>query len=145
MKINKLRLRLLGALDAMVARIHWYFSDERHDPYRCCQCGSTHVKLRAWLYPNLGNKYDGDCEDLRGDEDWCDHCDGYTHIRRTSYMLDDAIAWWQGMDFKGMERITGLRQADFSARDGYQGFVHACNALWHALSDEQKINLWNER
>ncbi len=44
MKINKLRLRLLGALDAMVARIHWYFSDERHDPYRCCQCGSTHVK-----------------------------------------------------------------------------------------------------
>lgn len=144
MKTNKFHLWLLGALDAMVARIHWYFSDERHDPDRCCKCGSTHVQLRAWVYPNLGNKYDGDCEDLPGDENWCVHCNGYTHIRPTSDMLDDAIAWWEDLDFKDMERITGLRQADFSAQDGYQGFVDSASAWWEQQTTDQKIRCWLE-
>ena len=44
-----------------------------------------------------------------------------------------------------MERITGFHQSDFDPEDGFQDFVDACNAFWHALPDEQKINLWNER
>ena len=140
--IHKLKWKIRQLYQRLYYWLEWRLSDERHDPYRCCYCGSTQVKLRAWLNPNRGNKYDTDCEDLQGDEDWCEVCDGYTHIRRTSYILHDMEVWWKSMDFESLEQITGYRQADFSPEDGSQAFVDACNEWWHKLSTDEKIDLW---
>lgn len=146
MKINKLRFRLLEALDNLVARVHWFFSEERHNPYRCPICGGTAIRVRAWVRPNYGNHYVGDCEDNHEDDcDWCETCEKKVHACTTSWFKRKVNAWWSQTDFQEMERITGFHQSDFDPEDGFQDFVDACNAFWHALSDEQKINLWNER
>lgn len=43
-----------------------------------------------------------------------------------------------------MEKITGLRQADFDPAEGCQAFVDACENLWGGFDAETKITLWNE-
>lgn len=146
MKIHNLHLRLLDALDAFTAYIHWLFSDERHDPYRCSHCGSTNVKLRAWIYPNKGNRYENDCEDLDREEHWCERCDGYTQAISTSGMLHKARTWWITVcGNRELERITGFRRTDFAPDDDYQAFRDACLVFWDMLSDEAKIELWIQR
>ena len=93
MKINKLRFRLLETLDNLVACIHWYFSDERHDPYLCTNCGSTNVQRAAWVRPNHGNEYIedvGGCETDKGDC-WCDEGEGNHVIKPHKEFMKDIL------------------------------------------------------
>lgn len=120
--------------------LEWRFSDERHDPYRCSECGSADVEIKVWSKPNEGGRYGGDCEEF--DRSYCNHCDELVRIRPTSALLKDAEAWWSAADFQKMETLTGLHQTDFSPEEGYQTFIDAGNSWWNKLSDEQKIQLW---
>ena len=56
--------------------------------------------------------------------------------------LADANKWWNETDFVQMERITGFRQIDFDAEDGYQDFVDACDTYWNELDDAEKLEIW---
>lgn len=120
--------------------LEWRYSDERHDPYRCCDCGSTDVEIKIWSKLNEGGRPDGDCEEY--ERSYCNNCEENIRVRPTSYMLTDAQQWWGESDFRTMERLTGYRQGDFDPEDGYQDFVDACNNWWNALSTEEKIYLW---
>ena len=145
MNINKLCFRLLNALDAFTARIHWLFSEERRNPYRCPMCGGTDIHVRAWIRPNFSNRYAGDCEDFpEGACDWCESCRKKIEARTTDWFKQMANEWWSQTDFPTKERITGLRQTDFSAEEGYQDFVDASNAHWNALPIERQISIQYE-
>lgn len=52
--------------------------------------------------------------------------------------------WWDSLPFKAMTRITGYEPTDFNPEEGYQDFVDACDDYWEHLTDEEKINLYNE-
>ena len=53
--------------------------------------------------------------------------------------------WWGQTDFREMEKITRLRQLDFSPEDGYQDFVDVCDNWWDGLSKEYKQDVYNDR
>jgi hypothetical protein len=52
--------------------------------------------------------------------------------------------WWGAQGFREMEKITGLRQRDFSPEDGYQDFVDACDAWWVSLSYVDKVFIYKD-
>lgn len=52
--------------------------------------------------------------------------------------------WWQGLEFKEMEQVTGFRQTDFSPEDGYQEFVDACEKWWNGKSYDEKRIIWKK-
>lgn len=56
--------------------------------------------------------------------------------------LEDAEDWFECADFKTMERISGLRQTDFSEEDGYQEFVDAVEEWWENLDDKRKVEIY---
>lgn len=120
--------------------LEWRYSDERHDPYRCCDCGSTDVEIKIWSKINEGGRPDGDCEEY--ERSHCNACEENVRIRPTSYMLAEAQRWWNTSDSRIMEHLTGHRQGDFDSKGGSQNFVNACNNWWNALSTEEKIRLW---
>lgn len=143
MIMNKLRFQLLRALDVFIARIHWLYSEERHNPYRCPICGGTDVHVKAWIRINQGNQYVVDCDDI--ENSYCTQCDQTVHIRTAYWYNQNLIIWWSQADFPTMERITGLHRTDFSAQDDYKEFVDACNECWNALPIGHKIKLWNKQ
>lgn len=60
-----------------------------------------------------------------------------------------AEEWFRGADFKTLERISGLRQDDFSPEDGYQDFVDAVHRWWASLENDfpdngkqEKVRIW---
>jgi len=52
--------------------------------------------------------------------------------------------WWRNTDFREMEKISGFKQLDFSPEDGYQDFVDACDNWWENLSEENKLDAYND-
>ena len=52
--------------------------------------------------------------------------------------------WFSGTEFKELEKITGLRQDDFSPEDGYQDFVDACHDWWDNKNREEKEIVFNQ-
>ncbi|WP_455674194.1 hypothetical protein [Phocaeicola sp.] len=54
-------------------------------------------------------------------------------------------AWFNDMEFKEMERVTGFRQDDFSPDEGYQDFVDVCEDWWKRKTDTQKQSIYHER
>lgn len=108
------------------------------------------MQERGWVYPNQGYKYEGVCEDLRDDQNWCDQCNVYAHIRTTSSMVYDADRWWSNISLKERESITGIIQEDFVKDvsilddEADDAFDDACNIYWHNLSAKQKILKWLE-
>lgn len=120
--------------------LEWRYSDERQNPYRCTECGSTDVELKVWSKVNEGGVYSGDCEEYQNS--YCYHCDGNTHIRPTSDLFKDAENWWKTLDLPEMEHHAGYLQSDFSAEKECTDFVNACNEWWHKLSPEEKIQTW---
>lgn len=56
----------------------------------------------------------------------------------TNSLSADIEQWWCATDFSQMELITGFRQTDFDAEDGYQDFVDTCNTYWNQLDEEEK-------
>lgn len=138
--IHKLKWKVYQFYQRLFYWLEWRYSDERHDPYRCCDCGSTDVEIKIWSKVNEGGRPNGDCEEYECS--FCNNCDGNVRIRPTSYLLAGAEQWWEGTDFRTMEYLTGYRQGDFDPEDGCQDFVDACNSWWNALSTEEKIRLW---
>lgn len=138
--IHKLKWKFRQLYQHLFYWLEWYYSDERHDPYRCCDCGSTDVEIKIWSKINEGGRPDGDCEEY--EHSYCNACEENVRVRPTSYMLAEAEQWWGNSDFPTMERLTGYRQDDFDPEDGYQDFVDACNNWWKAMSDEEKIEVW---
>lgn len=138
--IHKLKWKFYQFYQRLFYWLKWRFSTERHNPYRCCDCGSTDVELKVWSKVNEGGRYAGDCEEY--EQNYCNNCEANVRIRPTTYMLAEAEQWWVKADFRTMERLTGYRQDDFGPEDGYQDFVDACNNCWDALSIEEKICLW---
>jgi hypothetical protein len=57
---------------------------------------------------------------------------------------DSLDEWWGLCDFKTMEFVTGYCQHTFSAEDGYQDFVDACDKYWDNLTYDQKLSLYNK-
>lgn len=138
--IHKLKWKVYQFYQRLFYWLEWRYSDERHDPYRCCDCGSTDVEIKIWSKVNEGGRPNGDCEEYECS--FCNNCDGNVRIRPTSYLLAGVEQWWEGTDFRTMEYLTGYRQGDFDPEDGCQDFVDACNSWWNALSTEEKIRLW---
>lgn len=138
--INKLKWKFRQLYQRLFYWLEWRLSDERHDPWRCEECGSTDVEIKVWIKPNEGGRPNCDCEEF--DRSYCNTCNENVRVRPTSALLNYAEDWWAGTDFPQMERITGYRQDDFSPEEGYQEFVDACNKWWEALSIEEKICLW---
>ena len=58
--------------------------------------------------------------------------------------ITQANKWWDETDFEQMALITGLRQHEFDAEDGYQEFVDACDNYWYQLNNSEKIRVWNK-
>ncbi|MDR1543421.1 MAG: hypothetical protein LBS50_03220 [Prevotellaceae bacterium] len=46
--------------------------------------------------------------------------------------------WFQSLDFPTMERLTHLRQSNFSHENGYQDFVDACEQWWQETPHAEK-------
>lgn len=138
--IHKLKWKFHQSYQHLFYWLEWRYSDERHDPYRCCDCGSTNVEIKIWSKVNEGGRPNGDCEEYECS--FCNNCNENVRIRPTSYLLAEAEQWWGGTGFRTMEYLTGYRQGDFDPQDGYQDFVDACNSWWDALSTEEKIRLW---
>lgn len=72
-----------------------------------------------------------------GYEDWEAFEEGWTEKD-----LENANDWFECADFKTMERISGLRQTDFSEEDGYQEFVDAVEEWWENLDDKKKVDIY---
>lgn len=85
--INKLGWRLRQMYQNLFYRLEWHYSDERNNPYRCTECGSTDVEIRVWSKVNEGGRYSGDCEDYN--HSFCNTCNDYVHIRPTSYIAEE--------------------------------------------------------
>lgn len=142
MKPYNILFQLLNALDNLIAHTHWFFSDERQNPYRCPLCGGTDIHIRAWLEVNRGNRYVGDCEDT--DKNWCESCQKMIHTRTTDWFVLEVNEWWSQVDFPTMERVTRYCQDDFGLEDGCQDFVDACNEWWHKQPIEETIKIHND-
>jgi hypothetical protein len=51
--------------------------------------------------------------------------------------------WFNSLDFVTMERITRLRQSEFSPNDGYQDFVETCEQWWKDTQQVEKEYIYN--
>lgn len=85
--INKLGWHLRQMYQNLFYWLEWHYSDERNNPYRCTECGSTDVEIRVWSKVNEGGRYSGDCEDYN--HSFCNTCNDYVHIRPTSYIAEE--------------------------------------------------------
>jgi len=145
MKITRLlirtRLRFIDATLDLAAWINWLGSEERHNPYRCPECGSTDIQMRAWIAPNRGSRYVEDIIDDGADDDWCRNCERTVRARPTDELLAETEKWWRGLEFATMERVTGCRQSDFDPEDGCQAFIDACGEWWMGKTTEEKISI----
>lgn len=139
---NKLKWKFRSCYQSLYYWLEYRISNEYRDPWRCEECGSTDVEIKAWIKPNEGGRYVGDCEEF--DRSYCNCCNANIRVRPTSALLEYAETWWHEQDFKQMERISGYRQDDFDPENGYQAFVDACDSWWDALSTEEKIRLWRD-
>lgn len=90
--------------------------------YHCDKCGSTNVTLATA---------------------WCNYCDTHTTLSAHNQFMEQIESWWKddatGEDY---EVITGLDDNDFSPENDGKEFTDACNAIWNAKSDEEKIENW---
>ncbi len=146
MKIKRLLTRArLGFVDSILdlaAWINWLQSEERHNPYRCPECGSTDIHMKAWIAPNRGSRFIEDSINNDVDDDWCENCQNYIRARPTDDLLAEANDWWGGTDFREMERVTHYRQLDFNPDEGWQAFVDTCNDWWNGKTTNEKITIY---
>lgn len=105
--------------------------------YRCCECGSTDVQIKAWVDPNNSNKYISETEDT-GDN-WCDSCEQHPRVIPHTELMKDIDLWWEQCDGEDIEVITGLDDNDFESEEEYD---IACQACWNEKTNDQKIEIW---
>lgn len=116
---------------------------ETSEDLRCEECGSTKVQIQAWVDPNQNNKFIDDCEDYKSS--WCDGCESHVRAVPHGEFMEDVINhWWNETSFEDMEIITGLKESDFDPTDGSQAFVDACEAIWCAMPETERIEIWRK-
>lgn len=140
--ISNLKWKFLKIYQHIFYWLEWYFSDERKDPYRCTECGSTDVELKVWSKVNEGGRYGGDCDEF--DHSFCNNCEENIHIRPTSYILVDVERWWDAAEIRTRAAVSGIAVAGFAPEDVREGFEYACDKFWERLTDEEKIDKWND-
>lgn len=77
---------------------------------------------------------------------------GFCCMKLIVFLTEDTVKdwkermqeWWQGLEFKEMEQVTGSRQTDFSPEDGYQEFVDVCEEWWNGKSYDEKRIIWKK-
>ena len=52
--------------------------------------------------------------------------------------------WFDNLGFTALEKISGLKQSDFSAEDGYQAFVDAVEDWWEKLTKRERRNIYED-
>lgn len=112
-------------------------------PCKCPKCGSLDIEMQVWIRPNKNNEYVKDCsEDM--DYCWCNNCSEMISFEPIDEAVISANLWWNQAPFAELEKITGLKYADFNQEDGAQEFVDACEEFWFNLSEERRIEIWQE-
>lgn len=81
--------------------------------------------------------------------EWCDvtircYVLGECISQVVGELRDSTEMWWGELGFEDMERVSGFRQDDYSAEDGYQEFVDACNEWWDDLDENERISVYLE-
>lgn len=52
--------------------------------------------------------------------------------------------WFDNLSFIDLEKISGLKQSNFSSEDGYQAFVDAATDWWKKLSKSERKNIYED-
>lgn len=68
--------------------------------YYCEHCGSDNVQVKAWVKPNLGNKYVGEVHDDIIDC-WCDDCDTHSRVKSKSMNVRTKVIGFQVHNHNG--------------------------------------------
>lgn len=112
-----------------------------NDTMHCDKCGSTNVQIQAWVAPNRNNEFVSDCEDYKSS--WCDDCEQHVLVIPHNELMEDIESWWKQLD-NGEDRevITGLVAENYDPANGYQAFDKACDEVWAAKTDDEKIAIW---
>ena len=116
---------------------------------RCTKCGSTDIEVALRInqkehdltkplplpddmidIDSCSCNYCGNSEDNFISEDNMDSNANYIEL------IND---WWKYRDGEDLEVITGLESDNFESDEAY---TKACNAIWEAKTDEQKIEIY---
>lgn len=108
----------------------------------CEECGSDNIQTQAWVDPNT-HAFIG-TTGIDRDDNWCDECEEHLPFCTLKEFKERMQEWWQGLEFKEMEQVTGFRQTDFSPEDGYRKFVDACEKWWNGKSYDEKRIIWEK-
>lgn len=109
--------------------------------YRCDNCGSTDVRLQAWVDPNNDNRFIGKCDDDKNNI--CEDCESpdVKIVAHSEFMKNTVNYWWEQCNDEDREVISGLEERDYGTEKEYED---ACNTIWNAKTDEEKIAIWNQ-
>lgn len=128
--------------ELLVSRaIELYDGKENRNPNNtlvCPNCGSLDVEISIWVNANTEEFV------AYGVDDWCRECGEHVFLCKKTCYEDEMQEWWNNLEFIAMERITGLRESDYSPEDGSQAFVDACSKWWGAKSYDEKRELYNK-
>lgn len=114
---------------------------EPSDPWCCEKCGSLAVQDRVWIDANTQEIAVGA---QHRDESYCNDCEAHTyHIRESELMLI-LQKWWDAAEIRTRKAVTGIAVAGFAPEDVREGFDYACDKFWEQLTNEEKIDKWNE-
>lgn len=136
-KLRSLGWKMLRLLTRFHNWVHWYFSCERKNPYRCNHCGSTDIQVKAWINPNRGNSYISDMEDR---ECWCDACERHGVMIDTDQFLEWADNWWINLELFQKLVIKGIVDPEFDGPENTEG---ECDEMWENLTDDKKIEIYS--
>lgn len=112
-------------------------TDDEPETFHCELCGSTDVMSKSWVLPNKDDEPVND--GIEDGDGYCNECNQNSTIVTRSKLMEDVNSWWNEASFEDMEIITGLNESDFDPADGSQAFVDACEAIWYAKSEEERI------
>ena len=108
----------------------------------CVKYGSNNLNKIAEVKPNECNEV---LENSCSKTDWCESCQSQVNPDLKNELEKMLNNWMCTTDFITMEKITGLKQYNYDAKEGYQAFIDACKTMWKDLSiEEEKTSLWNQ-
>lgn len=111
------------------------------NPWRCAECGSLSIQLRAWVDANTDKVYSKDASE---EEDfWCDYCGQHSRQLQEEELIKEIDEWWEGTDDETKRIVTDVKYCSSDMNpDADRLFDEACKKFWGALSNEQKIEYW---
>lgn len=136
--LDKLKWKFRRQYQRLYNWLEWRFSDERHNPWRCEECGSLAVQEHIWVDANT--REEGTLAYNR-EENYCTDCNAHTYHIRENELLKNIRTWFDTASIHCLEKVSGLSAADF---DDEVSFRKACSAFWEGLTTNDKIKIWNE-